>query len=201
MCRRSKTAAPGWESLSPRRFLRKMKITMMTSARLRTIVNCTSLNEVPDRLRAVVENIHRDRRRDLLPEHRHQFLDRVGNFDGIAPGLPLNRQDDRSPDGFRARRTSSRSCRPRRCRRHCPDLRDEPSSRRDRRRRVFGIRQRSSAGRRFATSRDRSGPYMVPVGMFTFQFRSAVSTSFIPICRAASFCGSRWTRTAYFCAP
>ena len=48
---------------------------------------------------------------------------------------------------------------------------------------------------------DRSGPYIVPVGIFTFQLRSAVSTSLIPICFAASFWGSKWTRTAYFCAP
>ena len=42
---------------------------------------------------------------------------------------------------------------------------------------------------------------IVPVGRLTFQFLSAVSTSLMPICRAASACGSICTCTAYFCAP
>ncbi len=49
--------------------------------------------------------------------------------------------------------------------------------------------------------KDRCGPVIWPVGRFTFQPFSAVSTSLIPICRAAIACGSICTCTAYFCAP
>ena len=41
----------------------------------------------------------------------------------------------------------------------------------------------------------------MPVGRLTFQSRSAVSTSLMPIWRAAIACGSICTWTAYFCAP
>ena len=40
-----------------------------------------------------------------------------------------------------------------------------------------------------------------PVGVLTFHARSAVSTSLMPICRAASACGSSWAWTAYFWLP
>ncbi len=45
------------------------------------------------------------------------------------------------------------------------------------------------------------GPTIVPVGTLTFQFLSAVSISLMPICRAASRCGSSCTCTAYFSLP
>ncbi len=45
------------------------------------------------------------------------------------------------------------------------------------------------------------GPNSCPVGEFTFQFWSAVSTSFSPMPCAFSLFGSSCTRTAYFCAP
>ncbi len=45
------------------------------------------------------------------------------------------------------------------------------------------------------------GPMIDPVGTLTFQFRSAASTSLMPICRAASACGSSWACMAYFCPP
>src|SRR6187549_168499 len=42
---------------------------------------------------------------------------------------------------------------------------------------------------------------MLPAGTLTFHARNALSTSLIPIWRAASWCGSSWACTAYFCAP
>ena len=42
---------------------------------------------------------------------------------------------------------------------------------------------------------------MVPVGVLTFQFLSAASTSLMPICRAASACGSICACMAYFWLP
>ena len=45
------------------------------------------------------------------------------------------------------------------------------------------------------------GPMMLPVGVFTFHARSEFSTSLIPICRAASLCGSSCAWTAYFWLP
>src|SRR3954447_11022579 len=44
-------------------------------------------------------------------------------------------------------------------------------------------------------------PTMVPVGELTFQLRIAVSTSLMPIWRAASACGSSCACTAYFWLP
>ena len=45
------------------------------------------------------------------------------------------------------------------------------------------------------------GPMIVPAGTFTFQARSACSTSLMPICRDASACGSSCACTAYFWLP
>ena len=45
------------------------------------------------------------------------------------------------------------------------------------------------------------GPVIEPVGTLTFQFRSAASTSLIPIWRAASACGSSCACIAYFWPP
>src|SRR5581483_8109081 len=45
------------------------------------------------------------------------------------------------------------------------------------------------------------GPMMLPVGVLTFQLRSAFSTSLMPIWRDASWCGSSCAWTAYFWLP
>src|SRR6185312_17304943 len=48
---------------------------------------------------------------------------------------------------------------------------------------------------------DLCGPISVPAGTLTFQLRSAVSTSLMPIWRDASACGSSCAWTAYFWLP
>src|SRR5205823_3802249 len=48
---------------------------------------------------------------------------------------------------------------------------------------------------------DLCGPVMLPVGVFTFQARSAASTSLMPICREASDRGFSCAWTAYFWLP
>ncbi len=48
---------------------------------------------------------------------------------------------------------------------------------------------------------DLCGPTSVPLGTLLFQLRSCVSTSLMPIWRAASAWGSSWTWTAYFWLP
>ncbi len=45
------------------------------------------------------------------------------------------------------------------------------------------------------------GPHSVPVGRLTLFACTALDSSLMPICRAASARGSAWMRTAYFCEP
>src|SRR5205823_3451039 len=49
----------------------------------------------------VYENLHPDRRRDLLPEDRQQFLNGVGDFNGVGSWLALNSKNNRSANGIR----------------------------------------------------------------------------------------------------
>jgi hypothetical protein len=47
-------------------------------------------------VRAVVEDVHVDRRRQLRLEERQQVLDSVGHFHGVGPRLPPDGQDNRA---------------------------------------------------------------------------------------------------------
>ena len=49
----------------------------------------------------VYENFHADRRRDLLPEDRQQFLDGIGDFNRVGARLSLNSKNNRSANGIR----------------------------------------------------------------------------------------------------
>ena len=52
-----------------------------------------------------------------------------------------------------------------------------------------------------STVNARSRPQSVPLGRFTLAVETARDTSSMPMPRSASWRGSSWIRTAYFCAP
>ncbi len=95
---------------------RNRKITRITSASVSTIVNCTSSIES----RIVSERSYRmsqlHRRRHLRSEGRQQSLTALRDLHRVRARLALDRQDHRAVAASGCRRTTTRSCRPRRCR-------------------------------------------------------------------------------------
>ena len=95
-------------------FRRNTKITMMTSAERQRHGELHVAVRLANRVRAVVEHVHVDARRQLGAELRQQRLDGVGDRDRVGARLALDAERDRALLRRRACRTTTRCADPRR---------------------------------------------------------------------------------------